>query len=126
MSKSSQFVKKLFLHPSHLNLVEVNKLVPNKNHIKIQTKEKVSYLIKTIDEIGYLPTIVVDEKMTILDGHAVYMALQAMEFPMAFVIVVEGMSEKEKELFMHAACDTAHMIQWQESNIRNPWEVKHV
>jgi len=109
-----------------IKVVKVADLKHNPNHLKIQTEEKVVYLIHTIDEIGYYPTIIVDENLTILDGHAVFMAVEALGFNEIPVIIIENASEREKELFMYAACDTAHMIQWQQSNIRNPWEVKHV
>lgn len=114
------------VHSWSVDCVDVKKIKYNPNQIKIQTEEKVSYLVDTIEEIGFLPTIIVDENFVILDGHAVFMAVEVLELKQIPVIILKDFSEREKELLIYAACETSHMIQWQQSNVRNPWEVKHV
>ncbi|MCX7641215.1 MAG: ParB/Srx family N-terminal domain-containing protein, partial [Elusimicrobiales bacterium] len=75
----------------------------NINDLKIWSKNPKKHredlIEKSINELGYITPIVVDENNRILAGHGRYKALKKLGIKEVDVIKVEGLSEEQKEKF---------------------------
>lgn len=66
----------------------------------------------SIEQVGYITPIVVDENYQILAGHTRHSALYDMGVEQVEVIVVRGLSEEQKRKFRLLDNKTAELAEW--------------
>ena len=78
--------------------VSLNKLIPYKNNPRINDNA-VPAVEASIEQVGYITPIVIDEKYEVLAGHTRLKALNAMGISEAEVLIVGGLTEEEKRKY---------------------------
>ena len=81
---------------------KLSELTPNENNVRRHNDAQIREFEKSIKSFGVLRPIVVDENNVILAGHGLYTALKNSGAKDADVLVVKGLSEKEKKKLMLA------------------------
>jgi len=81
-----------------MRVVRLDDLKPYKNNPR-KNDMAVPYVQESIQQVGYLSPIIVDENLEILAGHTRYKALRGLDREEAEVIVVTGLTEKQKKKY---------------------------
>ena len=74
-------------------------LKPYANNVKLHPKEQIEQIKQSIKEFGNNDPIAVDEDYVIIEGHGRYQALTEMGEEYAECIVLEGMTEDQKNAY---------------------------
>jgi len=74
---------------------------------------------ESIDQVGYITPIVVDENYEILAGHTRWLALNNMGEEEVEVILVEGLTEEQKRKFRLLDNKTAEIADWDLEKLQN-------
>lgn len=96
-----------------MELVKVNieKLKPYGNNPRYND-EAVDPLEESIEQVGYVSPIVVDENYEILAGHTRWRALNNLGYDEVDVIVVPGLTDEQKRKFRLLDNKTAEIAEW--------------
>lgn len=81
---------------------KVADLVPNPTNVRRHNSAQIQEFQKSIDKFGVIRPIVVDENNVILAGHGLLEALKEKGIEDADVIVMKGLSEKDKKKLLLA------------------------
>ncbi len=91
--------------------IKLNKLRPYANNPR-NNDNAVPAVEASIEQVGYITPIVVDENYEILAGHTRTKALQAMGVKEAEVLVVKGLSEEAKRKYRLLDNKTSEAASW--------------
>lgn len=91
--------------------VELSKLRPYPNNPRYND-DAIDAVEASIEQVGYITPIIVDENYQILSGHTRYSALYDMGAEEADVIVVDGLSDDQKRKFRLLDNKTAEIAEW--------------
>jgi hypothetical protein len=92
----NKFISLFLLMKKELKIVNISELVEYERNNKIHS-ENVDEIVKSIQAIGYVAPIVVDENMVILAGHGRKKALEKIGNDKIQVLVVSGLTEVQKK-----------------------------
>lgn len=79
--------------------LKLSEIITNSKNEKIHTKDNMALIRASMEEIGYITPIVVDEDNTILAGHGRYFVMQEDGKKKVEVIKVTGLSKLQKDKF---------------------------
>lgn len=91
--------------------VSIDKLKPYGNNPRYND-EAVDPLEESIEQVGYVSPIVVDENYEILAGHTRWRALNNLGYDEVDVIVVPGLTDEQKRKFRLLDNKTAEIAEW--------------
>lgn len=91
--------------------VSIDKLKPYGNNPRYND-EAVDPLEESIEQVGYVSPIVVDENYEILAGHTRWRALNNLGYDEVEVIVVPGLTDEQKRKFRLLDNKTAEIAEW--------------
>lgn len=94
-----------------LEKVRLEKLNPYMNNPRYND-EAIEPLEESIEQVGYISPIVVDENYEILAGHSRWRALDDLGEDEIEVIVVEGLTDEQKRKFRLLDNKTAEIAEW--------------
>lgn len=80
----------------------LDEICPNEHNVRKHTDKQIKEFVKSIDKYGVIRPIIIDENGIILAGHGLYETLKVMGKDDADVIVMAGLSEKDKIKLMLA------------------------
>ena len=100
-------------NPLHkeIKVVDMSLLKPYMGNPRHNNKSA-EMVAKSIKEFGYINPIVVDENMTILAGNTRFKALQLLGYDEVEVLVVSGLTEKQKNGFVIADNRAGEYSKW--------------
>jgi len=93
-------------------ILQIGKIIPNKNNAKIHPQSQVDKVIASIEEFGYNTLIVVDETSTVLVGHCRLEALKQMGEKKIKVAVIKHLSDTQKRAYMLADNRLSEDAEW--------------
>lgn len=79
--------------------IKIKDIIPYEGNVKLHPQEQVEQIKNSIIEFGNNDPIAVDEKNVIIEGHGRYMALKELGYEEAECIVLEGMTENQKNAY---------------------------
>jgi hypothetical protein len=91
--------------------VMLSKLVPYANNPR-KNDDAVPAVEASIEQVGYITPIVVDENYEVLAGHTRLKALNAMGTKEAEVLIVEGLTDEEKRKYRILDNKTGDFAEW--------------
>ena len=91
--------------------VMLSKLVPYANNPR-KNDDAVPAVEASIEQVGYITPIVVDENYEVLAGHTRLKALNAMGTKEAEVLIVEGLTDEEKRKYRVLDNKTGEAAMW--------------
>lgn len=91
--------------------VMLSKLVPYANNPR-KNDDAVPAVEASIEQVGYITPIVVDENFEVLAGHTRLKALNAMGTKEAEVLIVEGLTDEEKRKYRVLDNKTGEAAMW--------------
>lgn len=91
--------------------VMLSKLVPYANNPR-KNDDAVPAVEASIEQVGYITPIVVDENYEVLAGHTRLKALNAMGTKEAEVLIVEGLTDEEKRKYRLLDNKTSEAADW--------------
>ena len=94
-----------------LENVNIRKLKPYANNPRYND-EAVDAVEESIEQVGYITPIVVDENYEILAGHTRWKGLNNLGEDNIDVIVVEGLTDEQKRKFRLLDNKTAEIAEW--------------
>lgn len=97
--------------------VRLEGLRPYKNNPRVHSKEQITQIANSIDELGFLNPIIADENNMILAGHGRYMAAQQLNLEIVPVIQVDGLTEAQKKAFVIADNKIAMNASWDPNSL---------
>lgn len=104
-----------------LKKMSLSQLHPYENNPRINWSA-VGPVTESIEQVGYISPIVVDEDGVILAGHTRYEALTNMGVKDAEVIVMSGMTEEQKKKFRILDNKTSELADWDEELLKGELE----
>ena len=78
---------------------DINDLKPYDNNAKLHPKEQIEQIKNSIKEFGNNDPIAIDEDNMIIEGHGRYQALKELGYQEVEVIVLEGLTEEQKNAY---------------------------
>ncbi|MCQ2978223.1 MAG: site-specific DNA-methyltransferase [Clostridia bacterium] len=78
---------------------EINEIIPYENNAKLHPKEQIEQIKNSILEFGNNDPIAIDENNVIIEGHGRYEALKELGFDKISVIVLDELSEEQKNAY---------------------------
>lgn len=78
---------------------DINEIIPYENNAKLHPKEQIEQIKNSILEFGNNDPIAVDENNVIIEGHGRYEALKELGFDKVNVIVLDELSEEQKNAY---------------------------
>lgn len=78
---------------------DINEIVPYENNAKLHPKEQIEQIKNSILEFGNNDPIAIDENNVIIEGHGRYEALKELGFDKVNVIVLDELSEEQKNAY---------------------------
>jgi len=94
-----------------LKKVKLSDLTPYENNPRL-IADAVPAVIESMEQVGYVTPIVVDENLLILAGHTRYKALCDRGVEEEEVVVVNGLTEEQKRKFRLLDNKTAEIAEW--------------
>lgn len=91
--------------------VMLSKLVPYANNPR-KNDDAVPAVEASIEQVGYITPIVVDENYEVLAGHTRLKALNAMGTKEAEVLIVDGLTDEEKRKYRILDNKTGDLAEW--------------
>lgn len=91
--------------------VMLSKLVPYANNPR-KNDDAVPAVEASIEQVGYITPIVVDENYEVLAGHTRLKALNAMGTEEAEVLIVDGLTDEEKRKYRILDNKTGDFAEW--------------
>lgn len=79
--------------------ISIDKIKPYEGNAKLHPREQVEQIKKSIEEFGNNDPIAIDEDGVIIEGHGRLLALKELGYKEAEVIVLEGMTEEQKNAY---------------------------
>lgn len=79
--------------------IDINKLIPYENNVKLHPKEQVEQIKKSIIDFGNNDPIAIDENNVIIEGHGRYEALKQLGYKEAECIILNGLTEDKKNAY---------------------------
>lgn len=104
-----------------LKTVLMADLIPYENNPRVNDGA-VDAVVDSINQVGYVTPIVVDEDMVILAGHTRFKALTSIGVESAEVIVMEGLNEEQKKKFRILDNKTNELAEWDNDLLRGELE----
>lgn len=78
---------------------DINEIIPYENNAKLHPKEQIEQIKNSILEFGNNDPIAIDENNVIIEGHGRYEALKELGFNKISVIVLDELSEEQKNAY---------------------------
>lgn len=78
---------------------DINEIIPYENNAKLHPKEQIEQIKNSILEFGNNDPIAIDENNVIIEGHGRYEALKELGFNKVDVIVLDELSEEQKNAY---------------------------
>jgi ParB-like nuclease family protein len=98
-------------HP-RIEIASIDRLKPSPHNTRTHSKRQIRQLANSITRFGWSAPIVIDERGTILAGHARYEAAKLIGLDVAPVIILVGLKEAEKRAFALADNKIAANAAW--------------
>lgn len=92
--------------------VKIKDLKPYENNAKIHSDYQVGLLVKSIEEFGFINPVLIDEENNVLAGHGRIEAAKQLKFKELPAIVIEGMTETEKQAYIIADNRLSELAMW--------------
>lgn len=102
-----------------VELLKLATLKPNKHNARLHTEAQITQLVGSLDEFGWVKPLIVDEKLSILAGHGMYLAAKQRGDDSAPVIRIEGLTAAQKRAYLIADNKLAMNSEWDNTALSN-------
>lgn len=92
--------------------VKIKDLKPYENNAKIHSDYQVGLLVKSIEEFGFINPVLIDEENNVIAGHGRIEAAKRLKLKELPAIVIEGMTETEKQAYIIADNRLSELAMW--------------
>lgn len=92
--------------------VKIKDLKPYENNAKIHSDYQIGLLVKSIEEFGFINPVLIDEDNNVLAGHGRIEAAKQLKIKELPAIVIEGMTETEKQAYIIADNRLSELAMW--------------
>ena len=94
-----------------LKKINLNDLIPYENNPRVNTAA-VKEVKESINQVGYITPIVIDENYEILAGHTRYQALSELGYECVECIILDNLTEDQKRKFRLLDNKIGELAEW--------------
>ena len=103
---------------TRFELRPIAELIPYANNAKTHPPEQIEALRRSLREFGFVSPVVIDEAGNVIAGHGRLLAAQAEGETVAPCVLVEHLSDKERQAYILADNKLSEMGGWDEGKVK--------
>jgi DNA modification methylase len=106
------------LNTNNIVLRPIDELKPNPENARTHSEDQLTQIARSFDQFGITLPILIDETGMILAGHGKWLAAKKLNLPEVPVLLVAGLTETEKRLYLIADNQIALNSTWDQDKLR--------
>ena len=115
---SKRKVDETFENSNNITISPIERIKPNPGNARTHPDEQVAQIARSIDEFGFTQPILVDENTMVLAGNGKLRAAQKLNLTEVPILVIAGLTEMEKRLYVIADNQIALNSTWDQEKLR--------